>query len=40
MTLKERFVGGNPRVLLLLFCLLYVGTNPHVQDDGDDGGDE
>jgi len=24
MTLNERFVGGNPRVLLLLFCLFYV----------------
>ena len=26
MTLNERFVGGNPRVLLLLFCLFcFVG---------------
>jgi len=24
MTLKERFVGGNPQVLLLLFCLICV----------------
>jgi len=24
MTLNERFVGGNPRVLLLLFCLFCV----------------
>jgi len=24
MTLKERFVGGNPQVLLLLFCLFCV----------------
>jgi len=36
MTLKERFVGGNPQVLLLLFCLFcvilicFVGTCPNM----------
>jgi len=30
MTLNERFVGGNPQVLLLLFCLSFVGICPNM----------
>jgi len=41
MTLNERFVGGNPRILLLLFCLFcvvliyFVGICPNMMRKGE-----